>query len=101
LRGQFITQTEYQSLRTKLATDTQQQYQLISLASQHVDEAIELTARHKLRGYDAVHLACALYLNRLLLDSNLPPLTFIASDQDLLQAAQAEGLAVDDPSDYP
>jgi len=33
-----------------------------------VDEAIELTARHRLRGYDAVHLTCALRLNRDLID---------------------------------
>jgi hypothetical protein len=31
-----------------------------------VDEAIDLTSRHRLRGYDAIHLACALRLNRAL-----------------------------------
>lgn len=101
LRGQFIDRAEYQSIRAKLATDAQRRHQLIPITSQRVDEAIELTARHKLRGYDAVHLACALYLNRLLLDDGLPPLTLVAADDDLLKAAQAEGLAIENPNDHP
>ena len=63
LRGKFITQAEYQEALTKLAADAQKRYHLIPVTSQRVDEAIELTARHKLRGYDAVHLACALHLD--------------------------------------
>ena len=53
--------------------------------------AIQLTRRRKLRGY-AVHLACALALNDPLMESGLPPLTFVSADDDLLAAAVAEGL---------
>ena len=66
-----------------------------------MDEAIELTAHHRLRGYDAVHLACALHLNRELLANELPPLTFVAADDDLLKAAQDEGLETENPNLYP
>ena len=101
LRGKFITQAEYQEARTKLAADAQKRYQLLPVTSQRVDEAIELTARHRLRGYDAVHLACALRLNRVLLDNDLPPLTLVAADDDLLKAAQGEGLETENPNLYP
>jgi len=101
LRGKFITQAEYQEARARLAADAQKRYQLIPVISQRVDEAIELTACHKLRGYDAVHLSCALHLNRALLDNGLPPLTFVAADNDLLKAAQAEGLGTANPNLYP
>jgi len=101
LRGNFITQAEYQEVRTKLAADAQKRYHLIPVTPQRVDEAIELTARHRLRGYDAVHLACALHLNRALLEDDLPPLVLIAADEDLLKAAQAEGLETENPNHYP
>ncbi len=101
LRGKFVTRTEYQKARVKLAADAQKRYQLLPVTPQRVDEAIELTVRHRLRGYDAVHLACALYLNGVLLDNNLPPLTLVAADSDLLKAAQAEGLAIENPNLLP
>lgn len=92
LRGAFITPTEYQEARARLTADVQKRCHLIPVDSQRVDEAIELTARHKLRGYDAVHLACALHLNQALLDNGLFPLILVTADHDLLNAAQAEGL---------
>jgi predicted nucleic acid-binding protein len=100
LRGKFITQTEYQEARTKLVADAQKCYLLIPVTTQHVDEAIELTARHKLRGYDAVHLACALHLNRALPKDDLPSLTLVAADDDLLKAAQTKGLETENPNHH-
>jgi predicted nucleic acid-binding protein len=100
LRGKFITRPEYQEALTKLAADAQKRYQLIPITPQRVDEAIELTAHHRLRGYDAVHLACALHLNRVLLQDDLPLLTLVAADDDLLKAAQAEGLETENPNYY-
>jgi len=51
-----------------------------------------------LRGYDAVHLACALFLQDTLLNHNLPAPVLLSADQDLSTAAQAEGLTTDDPN---
>ena len=45
--------------------------------------------------------ACALHLNRALLEDDLPPLILIAADEDLLKAAQAEGLETENPNHYP
>jgi predicted nucleic acid-binding protein len=71
---------------------------LVSVNRTVVDEAIELTARNRLRGYDAVHLASALHLNRALIGRDLSPIAFVSADDDLLRAAAAEGLFIDNPN---
>lgn len=60
-----------------------------------------LLERQPLRAYDAVQLATALSANDLLLASGLQALTFLSADARLLAAAQAEGLAIDDPNAHP
>jgi len=60
-----------------------------------------LTRRQKLRGYDAVHLAGALFLQETLLRHGLPAPVLLSADQELLASAQAEGLMTDDPSAHP
>jgi len=60
--------------------------------------AVDLAQRHPLRGYDAVHLATAIVLNRALVASKLPPLTFISADDVLCEAAKEEGLPTENPN---
>lgn len=98
LRGGFITQEEYHNARDDLVADARDEYVLVTINRLVVDEAIELTGRRRLRGYDAVHLACALHLNRALIAHDLAPLTFVSADDDLLTAAAAEGLFTDNPN---
>jgi predicted nucleic acid-binding protein len=100
-RGNFITPTEHDNALGDLIRDAQHRYQLVATGPALVDSAIQLTRRRKLRGYDAVHLACALALNKPLVDSGLLPLTFVSADNDLLAAAEAEGLSTDNPNDHP
>ncbi len=76
-------------------------YRLVEVDRFISDLAVRLTQDHRLRGYDAMHLATALLVNRMLLQEGRPPLTFVASDGDLLAAARAEGLATEDPERYP
>ena len=100
LRGAHITAVQYNNARADLATDAQSEYTLVTVNRTVVDEAIELTARHRLRGYDAVHLACALILNRALVAHSLLPLIFVSADDDLLKAAAGEGLPTDNPNSH-
>jgi predicted nucleic acid-binding protein len=97
LRGAHITPTQYHHARTDLATDARNEYALVTINRAVVDEAIQLTARHRLRGYDAVHLACALILNRALIIRLLPSLVLVSADDDLLKAAAAEGIPTENP----
>jgi hypothetical protein len=100
-RGGFITSAAYLAARTDLIADARDEYVLMSVDRSIVDDAIDLTVQHRLRGYDAVHLACALRLNQALIAHALPPLIFVSADNNLLAAATAAGLATDDPNLHP
>jgi predicted nucleic acid-binding protein len=101
LRGKIMDQATGDVILTSLKAEAATQYSLLDVDQYVVDEAIELTSRHRLRGYDAVHLACALRLNRALINLRLPSLTLVAADDDLRSAAEAEGLETDNPNLYP
>jgi predicted nucleic acid-binding protein len=85
----------------RFLTDSADQYQLLGVQREIIDLAVKLTQRQKLRGCDAIHLAAALAGNEELLSQNLSPLTFVAADEDLLKAAEAEGLVAENPNSYP
>lgn len=101
LRGKIIDRATGDAILTSLKAEAATQYSLLDVDQYVVDEAIELTTRRKLRGYDAVHLACALRLNRVLAENGLPTLIFVAADNDLLKAAEDEGLETENPNLYP
>jgi hypothetical protein len=48
-----------------------------------------------------VQLASALVVDESYREAELPPIVFVSADRDLLAAAQAEGLATDDPNTHP
>jgi predicted nucleic acid-binding protein len=73
---------------------------LVAVERSSIDHAVQLSQRYRLRGYDAVQLAVALSVQHLMQIPQLS-LTFVVSDQDLLDAAQAEGLQIDDPMLHP
>ena len=66
-----------------------------------INDAIRLSDRHTLRGYDAMQLAAALQANDERISRKLAPLTFVSADTELNNAAQTEGLAVENPNNYP
>jgi predicted nucleic acid-binding protein len=78
--------------------DFRSQYQILDVNEDIVERAMTMAQRHGLRGYDAVQLAAAyeLYVVHNETGSNLP--TFISADNDLDQAAESEGLEVDNPN---
>jgi len=75
-----------------------QRYHVIELPPALFDEAMRAARKHQLRAYDAVQLAAALNLHRRLEEAGLGPLTLVSADRELNDAAQAEGLAVEDPN---
>ncbi len=46
--------------------DCSQQYRLIAVERRIIERAVDLTQHHRLRGYDAIHLATALLTNQQL-----------------------------------
>jgi len=66
-----------------------------------VDRAMNLAEAHKLRGYDAIQLASALLIEERMTAQGVGPVTLISADDELNQAAEAEGLLTDDPNQHP
>lgn len=76
-------------------------YTKIEVSDIVVDLAMELTQRHPLRGYDAIQLASAMIMDADLKRIGKPGLTFVSADNILCEAAQAEGLLIENPNNYP
>ncbi|MCC7261500.1 MAG: type II toxin-antitoxin system VapC family toxin [Candidatus Latescibacteria bacterium] len=82
---------------SRFLQDADESFLLLALDRPVVDQAVELTQRHRLRGYDAIQLATCMVARQALEEELLPLPIFVASDHDLLAAARAEGLAACDP----
>lgn len=76
--------------------DVATSYIQLTITDSIIDEAVQLTRRHRLRGCDALQLATAHQLAQL-----QPTTLFLCADNDLLIAAQAEALNCDNPALHP
>jgi predicted nucleic acid-binding protein len=101
LRGGRLDQATADVILDSLKAHAVDEYTLLDVDQYTVNEAMQLALRRGLRGYDAVHLASALRLNRTLVGMQSPSLILVAADADLLGAAQAEGLQTENPHLYP
>ncbi|GAB4549644.1 MAG: type II toxin-antitoxin system VapC family toxin [Anaerolineae bacterium] len=100
VREGSLTPDEFAALHDAFRSDCLNEYRIMPPTVQVVDLACSLLERHSLRAYDAVHLATALGAQGFLAERGYPPLTFVSADEGLNQAASAEGLAVDNPSEH-
>jgi predicted nucleic acid-binding protein len=85
----------------RLRRDFSRRFTHLAISEDVIVEALRLTEAHGLRGYDAVQLSAALEANGERLSRNLPALILVSADVELNNAAQAEGLTVEDPNNYP
>ncbi len=74
------------------------EYDLIPVTRAILHRAVLLTQGYRLRGYDAVQLATALATNDVLVGAGRSKMVFVSADEDLLRAAQDEGMATDNPN---
>ena len=89
VRGQMINSTDCQYALDLFRSEWESIVRL-PVSEITVQRADFLACRYNLRGYDAVHLACALIWQ----ESIGNPLTLVTYDQQLRQAASDEGLAL-------
>lgn len=73
------------------------EYSIVTFDASLIAEVADLAARHPLRAFDCVQLACGLRAAQ----SMTAPLTFVTGDSVLLAAANDEGLATDNPNSHP
>ncbi|OQY30212.1 MAG: VapC toxin family PIN domain ribonuclease [Candidatus Cloacimonetes bacterium 4572_55] len=81
--------------------DWNTQYQIVEVDNDLAEAAVALVQKYPLRAYDSVQLSAALKVNPAFAKLPIGSFTFIAADNRLLNAAQAEGLPVDDPNKHP
>ncbi len=88
-REKGIEQREYDRVKKELEADWEH-YFVLHLTNDLVKAAGDLSEKHALRGFDALHLASAVEVKRL---TSLP-VTFSSSDARLRAAARDEGLTL-------
>ena len=95
-----ITLEQRARILSRFLQDCAEHFCLLPVDRLVIDSAVELTQRHRLRGYDAVQLATAVVARETLQKQLLPPPVFVAADSDLLTAAVAEQLPVTNPLEH-
>ncbi len=83
---------------SRFLEDCETSYLLLPVDRIVIDQAVALSLRYRLRGYDAVQLATAISAMPDLVAAGHTAITFVSSDADLLDAAQAAGLITDNPN---
>ena len=96
-----ITLDERDELMRTFQAHCATEYRLVPTEHFIIGLAVDLIQRHPLRAYDGVQLATAIAVNRSLVAHDLTPLFFVSADDNLIAAAQGEGLTVDNPNWHP
>jgi len=99
-RGGRLDTVALDSARRRLLLDLRSRYRVLGVNRAIVLRAVDLARDHPLRAYDAMHLATVLFLNKELAGKRLPVCVFVSADANLLAAARAEGLAVENPNEH-
>jgi uncharacterized protein len=101
VRETSITALDYAQMIDDVTNIWGTQYEIIEFTATVADRAKQLLESHPLRAYDAVQLASALLAQDALRVAGVTALNFLAADEQLLIAAQAEGMATDNPNHHP
>jgi len=101
LKSGSITATDAQNALAAFQHDLTNNYYTVEITPVLLSVAVSLATKHALRGYDAVQLAATLEANDEGIANRLSPLTLVSADTELNNAAQAEGLNVENPNNYP
>jgi predicted nucleic acid-binding protein len=96
-----ISQADAAKAKKQFDQEMQTCYRIVEITPAVFRSAAQLAVTHEIRAYDAVQLAAAVVVHSRRTARKLPPLTLAASDQELLAAAKAEGLLVEDPQTHP
>ncbi len=101
LKNGSITTADAQSALAAFQQDLMNSYFTVEITPILLSVAMRLATKHALRGYDAVQLTAALEANDERIANGLPPLTLVSADTELNTTAEAEGLNIENPNNYP
>ena len=80
--------------------DWESQFQIVEVKKSDYEKAGELLKKHPLRAYDSIQLACALKIHSAFAQTAPQAFTFASADDRLINAAQAEGMQVENPNNH-
>ncbi len=101
VKGNKLSRTDADKALKRFKRDFDKRFIVIDLTSQIVEAGILLAQKYPLRGYDTTQLAIAVNTCNRLAKGGVTNFTFISADNALNTAAQAEGLTIDNPNNYP
>lgn len=101
VRERQLTQDRATVLAQRVTAHCAWRYHLLAISPAVVVHAGVLVQRYPLRAYDAIHLACALLVQRQAQQHGVPLPRFVSADATLLTAAAAEEFVVDNPLLHP
>jgi len=96
-KAQEMAAPAFEEKLQELGADWERFFQ-VKMADEVVELAADLARDLALRGADAVHLAAALWLQKLL-SAEEDQLIFVTTDRELKKGAQSSGLEVVDPEE--
>ncbi len=100
VRSRRVSPRRAQQAVARFSSDAQKYWRTWAITDDVLQRASLLALRHPLRAYDAVHLAAALIWADDLSVAGVSAPILVSADIDLLTAAQAEGLQVDNPNHH-
>ena len=100
-KGKTLSGDQATKALRRLKRDFPRCFTHIAIDEDVIVEALRLAETYGLRGYDAVQLSAALKANSERLGRGLLPLVLVSADTELNNAAQTEGLTVENPNNYP
>ncbi len=101
LKGKSLSLNQTTKAKTRFRRIFQRKLFKIEIDADLIEKAANLAEKYSLRGYDAVQLAAAIRTNDARISIGATGLIFVSADSELNKAATSEGLAVENPNDYP
>ena len=93
-KGGSLSADDLAAIRSQFNQDMQR-FLIVEVSGTPVDGIEILIARHALRGADSIHLSAALWLGK----ATKSPVVFVASDNELLNAARSERMKTFNPAE--
>ena len=100
-KGKTLSSNDAKVASQQFRYDFANDFRVIEVAAVLINSAVNLAETHYLRGYDAVQLSAAIKISKQISSLKLGSLVFVSADNDLNTAANAEGLTVENPNNYP
>lgn len=100
-REKTITDADFEVYVKDFEIAANNEYDLYPIDATVIAEAQQLLEKYTLRAGDAVQLASAVVVRNSLQHAGMQEPIFLASDNNLLNAALAEGFTTDDPLLHP